>query len=86
MGPKEPAGRELGTGYKYVALGMTFAFAIVMFMGVGLVLDRLLGTSPWLLIAGAVGGTVLAFVWVLLKLRADEADYRREHPHKFDQK
>jgi len=80
MDPEEPAGRALGAGYKYVSIGMTFAGAIVMFMGLGWLVDRWLGTLPLFLVAGALGGAVLSFIWVFQKLKQDEARYDAEHP------
>ncbi len=79
MDPEEPAGRALGAGYKYVSIGMTFAGGIVMFMGLGWLLDRWLGTLPLFLIAGALGGSVLSFIWVFQKLKLDETRYDEEH-------
>ena len=79
MDPKEPAGRALGTGYKYVSMGMTFAGGIVLFMAVGFMLDRWLGLLPFLTIAGTLVGAVLSFVWVYQKLKQDEARYEAEH-------
>jgi F0F1-type ATP synthase assembly protein I len=80
MDPEEPAGRALGAGYKYVSIGMTFAGAIVVFMGLGWLLDRWLGTLPLFLVAGALGGALLSFIWVYQKLKQDEARYDAEHP------
>lgn len=79
MDPREPAGRALGAGYKYVSIGMTFAGGIVMFTGLGWLLDRWLGTLPLFLIAGALGGSVLSFIWVYQKLKLDESRYEAEH-------
>jgi hypothetical protein len=43
--PKDQnVGRELGEGYKYVSLGLTFAGGIIFFLGVGFGLDR---SSSW---------------------------------------
>lgn len=78
MKPKEPVGRALGTGYKYVSMGMTFAGGIVMFTGLGWLADRWLGTLPLFLIAGTLVGSVLSFVWVFLRLKQDEARYEAE--------
>lgn len=80
MDPEEPAGRALGAGYKYVSMGIAFAGGIVMFMGLGWVLDGLLGTLPVFLIAGALAGAVLSFTWVYMRLRQDEVRYEAEHP------
>ena len=42
---------------QYMGLGMTWALAVLLFLGVGAWLDSKLGTSPLLLIVGAfVGG------------------------------
>src|SRR6184192_2993489 len=40
-------GRSLGEGYSYVALGFTFAVAILAFGALGWVVDGWLGTRPW---------------------------------------
>jgi len=79
---KEPSGssREMGEGYKYVSLGLTFAGGIILFMGIGFLLDRWLGWMPVLTVAGTLLGAVLSFLNVYWKLQADEAEYRQEHP------
>ena len=61
---KEPSGssRELGEGYKYVSLGLTFAGGIILFMGVGFLLDRWLGWMPILTVAGTLFGAIIAIV------------------------
>jgi F0F1-type ATP synthase assembly protein I len=84
MEPKEPSSRELGTGYKYVTLGISFGLGIVLWMGLGFMFDRWLGWSPILTVVGTVVGSVLSFVWVFARLKADEQQYHKEHPHKFD--
>ena len=48
MAPEKRSSEELGTGYKYVSLGISFAFGIVLFMGLGFLLDRWLKLSPCL--------------------------------------
>ena len=78
---KEPSGasREMGEGYKFVSLGLTFAGGIILFMGIGFLLDRWLGWMPVLTVAGTLLGAVLSFLNIYWKLQADEAEYRREH-------
>lgn len=76
--PDEPAGRELGQGYKYVSLGLTFAGGIVMFMGAGFLLDRWLGVLPLFTVVGTLVGSVLSFIRVYTRLRADEEAARQE--------
>jgi F0F1-type ATP synthase assembly protein I len=72
MKQKDNSNRELGEGYKYVSLGLTFAGGIILFMGLGLLLDRWLHLLPLFTIAGTVIGAVLSFLSVYRKLQADE--------------
>ena len=78
---KEPSGssRELGEGYKYVSLGLTFAGGIILFMGVGFLLDRWLGWMPILTVAGTLFGAIMSFLNIYWKLQADERKYDAEH-------
>ena len=77
---RHPKGSEqgVGVGYRYVSLGLTFAGGILLFMGAGYVLDRWLGTLPWLLLTGTIAGAVLSFLAVYRRLMADEARDKRE--------
>ena len=69
MAPKdENVGREMGEGYKYVSLGLTFAGGIILFMVLGLGLDRLLNLMPLFTVTGTLVGTVLSFLVVYRKL------------------
>ena len=79
----EPSGssREMGEGYKYVSLGLTFAGGIIFFMGMGFLLDRWLGWMPVLTVVGTLVGSVMSFLNVYWKLQADEKQYDAEHPH-----
>jgi F0F1-type ATP synthase assembly protein I len=72
MRRKDNSGQALGEGYKYVSLGMTFAGGIILFMGLGFLLDRWLGLMPLFTIAGTLVGSVLSFINVYRKLQADE--------------
>ncbi len=55
---KEEVTRKSGLAY---AAGLTIFFSLLTFLGVGWALDRWLGTSPWLLVAGIVLGSVVGF-------------------------
>ena len=44
------------TGFAYAA-GITLFASVAAFCGIGYLLDRWLGTEPWLLIAGIVVGS-----------------------------
>jgi len=71
MKPDPGSNREVGDGYRYVALGITFGLGIVLFMGAGYGLDRWLGWTPWLTLLGTVVGSVLSFVNVYAKREAE---------------
>lgn len=74
----ENVGRELGEGYKYVSLGLTFAGGIIFFLALGLVLDRWLGTTPVFILIGTFLGTILSFLSVYRKLLEEERRRREE--------
>jgi F0F1-type ATP synthase assembly protein I len=57
QGEKETARKS---GIAYIA-AFTLFFSIVTFLGIGWALDRWLKTSPWLLVAGIVIGSVTGF-------------------------
>jgi F0F1-type ATP synthase assembly protein I len=71
MQSKHTPGREIGEGYKHVALGGTFAAGIIGFMLGGWALDRWLGLTPLFTITGTVVGSVLSFLNVYWKLEAE---------------
>ena len=50
--------RKSGIAY---AAGLTLFFSVASLSGVGWLLDRWLGTAPWLLVAGLVLGAVTGF-------------------------
>jgi len=78
--PESGPGRELGVGYKYVAMAMQFAGGIVLFLAAGWALDRWLHSTPVFTVAGTLLGAVLGFVSVYRRLQADiEAAKRERH-------
>lgn len=72
----------------YLGLGMQIALSMAFFVGGGYLLDRWLGTTPWLLVAGAVLGMVAIFVQIIrvsqeLSAKSKAAAARKqdeEHP------
>jgi F0F1-type ATP synthase assembly protein I len=81
MPPQEPYGRELGSGYKYISLALTFAGGVVLFLAGGLALDRWLGLTPLFTILGTLVGSGLSSYWVYLKLQYDpEVGGKRRDP------
>lgn len=77
MGPGSDPERDLGEGYSYFSLGITFAAAIVLFALGGWLLDRWLGITPALTIVGTLAGSALSFFWVYAKLKSDEETRRK---------
>jgi F0F1-type ATP synthase assembly protein I len=72
----EPESREqaLGKGYKYLAMGLRFAGAILVFLFGGFFLDRWLHTTPVFLLSGTFLGAGLGFLSVYRELSADQAN------------
>src|SRR5439155_22902186 len=69
-------GRSLGEGYSYVALGFTFAVAILAFGALGWVVDGWLGTRPWFALVGAAIGGFGGFLTMLLCEQRDDEQRR----------
>jgi len=44
------------------ALGLTFAFSVLIGFGIGYGLDHLCHTAPWLMLTGLLLGVVAAFI------------------------
>jgi F0F1-type ATP synthase assembly protein I len=76
MKPESNASREVGAGYKYVSLGITFAGGIILFMAVGYWLDRRFALTPFGTVAGTLLGAVLSFLVVYRRLQVDAAQDR----------
>ncbi len=62
MPPPEDPQRGLAGAYRHAWLGMQFAAAILLFMGVGYVLDRVLHSMPGFTLGGVLVGAVLGFL------------------------
>jgi F0F1-type ATP synthase assembly protein I len=80
MGGRKPEGTELGQAWRYDTLGYTFAFSVIIFAGIGFLLDRWLHTTPLITVIGTLLGAAMAFFWAYSKVRADEARYKAKHP------
>ena len=73
MAPETPE-QSIGKGYKYLAAGLRFAGGTVLFLLIGLWLDRKLGTSPLLTLIGALLGAFLGGLSMYRELIADSAN------------
>ena len=66
---EESVNRKSSMAY---AAALTLFFSVVTLLGLGWLLDRWLGTSPWLLVAGIVLGSALGlYEFVRLTSRID---------------
>ena len=59
-------------GAAYMGLGLQFGAAIVLFMFVGMWLDKRIGTTPWLMVIGVFVGAAGGFYGIYRKLMADQ--------------
>ena len=67
MSPSSPGSSgDWRTGLResspYLTLGIQLAGAVLVYVGIGYLIDRWLNTSPWFLVGGAVVGMVAFFV------------------------
>ncbi|HEY6157276.1 MAG TPA: AtpZ/AtpI family protein [Gemmatimonadales bacterium] len=64
-------GQSLGEGYSYVALGFSFAFAILAFGALGWVVDGWVGTRPLFALVGAGVGGFGGFMSIYYRVKRD---------------
>ncbi len=57
--------QDMGKYLRYTGLGLQFLVMMALPMALGWWLDGLIGTRPWLMVAGAVLGIVAAMVFVV---------------------
>ena len=68
----------VGAYVKYTTIGIQFLLSMLVPLGLGFWLDGLLGTSPWLVAAGAMLGAVGAMAWVFYSfLRMEKRERER---------
>lgn len=63
---------------RYATLGLQYALSIALLTGLGWWLDSTWGTTPWLLVTGAVLGVVAGFVNLVRAVPAPPPT----HPHR----
>ena len=68
----------MGEGYAYIGAAFAFALAILLFGGVGWVLDGWLHTRPLCAIAGALIGGFGGFMSIYSRVQRDIARDKRD--------
>lgn len=68
---KSPVGRGFGAGYAIVGAGFQFAFAILLFLGGGFLVDRWLHTRPVFTLLGVAVGLAAGFYAFILRVMAE---------------
>ena len=67
--PAEPDRAVLSGAAEFLSLGLTVAVALVGLAGLGYLVDRWLGTSPWFTLAGVVLGIAAAVLITITRVR-----------------
>ncbi len=80
MGQEPQPRGSLSEVYRYSGLGCSFAAAVLVFVGLGWLLDRALGLTPLFMVVGALVGTALASVSLYRKLGLGRPPRGRERP------
>lgn len=70
----------LGDAGPYFGLGFQLALSMLVFIGLGYLADRWLGTAPWLLIAGAALGMVATGFYLYRVVQELNAKNQRKRP------
>ena len=63
-------GRGYGTGWAIVGAGFQLAFSIVLFMGLGYLVDRWLGSRPVFMLIGVAIGMAAGFYAFWMRVKA----------------
>ena len=69
--------KGFGQGYEYVAVGFTFAFAILLFGALGWLVDGWLHTRPVFAVAGAFLGGFGGFMNIYYRVQRDTEARRK---------
>ena len=66
------------SGAEFAGIGIQFAAGILLFVFLGSWADKQLGTSPWLLLLGVLGGFALSTLWIYRRLVIRPRERARE--------
>ena len=69
----------MGGDQKYMGLGIQAGISVAFYLGVGLLLDKWLGTLPWLTLVGAFVGIIgMFYLFVRMNKELDESSRQSE--------
>jgi F0F1-type ATP synthase assembly protein I len=77
---------DIGRSSSYLGFGAQLAVSMLLYVVGGYLLDRWLGTTPWLLVTGAVIG-MIAFFFQLARIArrlTEESEQRKKEARKED--
>jgi F0F1-type ATP synthase assembly protein I len=75
---QDSTGRGYGQGYEYVAIGFTFAFAILLFGAAGWAIDGWLHTRPLFAILGGFLGGFGGFMNIYYRVKKETEAGKRD--------
>ncbi len=56
---------SLNDASPYLTIGISLAGAVLVYVGIGYLIDRWMGTSPWFLLLGGVFGIITFFIQLI---------------------
>ena len=69
----------MGGDQKYMGLGIQAGVSVAFYLGMGLLLDKWLGTLPWLTLAGAFIGVIgMFYLFLRMNKELDETSRQAE--------
>ncbi|MEM8487484.1 MAG: AtpZ/AtpI family protein [Bacteroidota bacterium] len=69
----------MGGAQKYMGLGIQAGVSVGFYLGMGLLLDKWLGTLPWLTLVGAFVGVIgMFFLFLRMNRELDESSRQTE--------
>ncbi len=69
----------MGGAEKYMGLGIQAGVSVAFYLGMGLLLDKWLGTLPWLTLVGAFVGVIgMFYLFLRMSKELDESSRQTE--------
>lgn len=76
----------MGGDQKYMGLGIQAGVSVAFYVGLGVLLDKWLGTLPWLTLVGALLGIIgMFYLFVRMNKELDESSRQTEIEKQIEQ-